>query len=72
MKELYIQATEDAVTEYLEEHPEASESEAYDAVTENSGNPAGLSPVDIKYQGHIDRLVDAADNLRKRRREEGY
>jgi hypothetical protein len=59
MKDLYIAAHEELVGEYLEDHPEASEAEAYDLCADRA------------YDHMVDRLADRGDHERKRRREEG-
>jgi hypothetical protein len=59
-KELYIAAHEELIGRYLEDHPEASEAEAYDLCADRA------------YDHMVDKLADRADNLRKERQENGY
>ena len=54
-----MDAHEELVFAYLELHPKASWAEAYDATA------------DLAYDHMREKLFDAADNLRKREREEG-
>ena len=57
MKELYIEAHERAIEEYMEEHPGATEEEAYDATA------------DTAYDLMADRMADMADMARLRAKE---
>ena len=52
MKELFIAAHEELIEEYLEVHPEADWSEAY----EKTG--------DLAYNRYIDKAADIADTAR--------
>ncbi len=56
-KEHFIAAHEELVEEYLEQHPEADWSQAYDATADRA------------YGRMTDRLADMADELRQRRKE---
>lgn len=53
MKELFIAAHEELIEEYLERHPNATESEAYDATGD-----AAYSRMQDKYADKIDRARD--------------
>lgn len=57
-KELFIDAHEELIEIYLEQHPEASEAEAYDKTA------------DAAYERMRDNLADMADALRQREKEE--
>lgn len=57
MKDLYIQAHEELIERWLENHPEATEAEAYDITA------------DAAYDHAVDKLADRADMLRKRAKE---
>lgn len=59
MKELYIEAHEELITEYLEAHPEATDREAEDATA------------DAAWNHMTDKLADRADFLRARAKENG-
>lgn len=56
MKELFIEAHEELVAEYMEAHPNASELEAYDA-TEYA--------VQSRYQDKLGDMIDAAHDRAK-------
>ena len=56
-KEHFMAAHEELVEEYLEQHPEADWSEAYERTS------------DAAYGRMTDRLADHADTLRQRRKE---
>jgi len=58
-KEMYIQAHEELMNEYQEEHPNASWDEAY----EKCGDDA--------HERMIDNYADLADREKDRRKEEG-
>ncbi len=51
-KEFFMAAHEELIAEYLERHPNASETEAYDKTA------------DLAYNRMRDRLADLADRLR--------
>jgi len=51
MKELWIAAHEELITEYLEAHPEATEAEAYEATTD---------AVDDRFRDNLGALTDRA------------
>lgn len=53
MKELFIEAHEELIEEYLEKHPEATEAEAYDKTAD-----AACSRMSDKYANMIDRARD--------------
>lgn len=57
-KELWIQAHDELVEEYLEEYPNASWTEAYDKCAE------------FAQERMMDNLADLGDQLRKQLREE--
>lgn len=57
MKELYIDAHNDLIEEWLEDHPDATWSAAYEATA------------DAAYGRATERLADAADNARKAQKE---
>ena len=56
-KELYIDAHEELIEQYLDKNPSATEDEAYDRTA------------DAAYGHMTDKLADMADRLRKERRE---
>ena len=56
-KELWIQAHEELVEEYLEEYPDASWTEAYDRTADYASERMG------------DNLADLGDQLRKQAKE---
>lgn len=58
MKEHFIEAHEQLIAEYLEEHPDATEAEAYDATA------------DAAYDRMTDNLADLADALRDAHRDQ--
>ena len=58
-KELYMAAHEELIGKYLEDHPNADESEAYEKTA------------DAAYGHMTDKLADMADRLRKERQENG-
>lgn len=51
MKDMFIEAHEELIGEYLEQHPEASEDEAYDKTAE------------LAYDRMTDKLADKIDQL---------
>ena len=53
-RELFIDAHEELIQLYLEQHPEASEAEAYDKTADRA------------YNRMVDKLADLADSLRQR------
>ena len=57
MKELYIAAHEELIEEYLEAHPEATDSEAYEATA------------DAAYERMQDKIAAEIDYLRDLRKE---
>ncbi len=57
MKDLYIDAHMELVEQYLENHTEATEAEAYDLCADKA------------YDRMVDKLADQSDYLRKARRE---
>lgn len=59
MKELYIDAHEALIAEYLDEHPDADETEAYEATADQA------------YDRMTDRLADMADAAHDRMKEAG-
>ncbi len=59
VKELYIAAHEAAIERYLEDNPEASEMEAYEATG------------DAAYEGMRDMMADRIDAARDRMKEQG-
>lgn len=59
VKELFMAAHEELIAEYLERHPGASWTEAYEATGDDA------------YYRMRDNLADAADRIRKRVKEEG-
>lgn len=56
MKELFIQAHEELIAEYLEEHPEATEAEAYETTAD-----AASERMRDKYAD----MVDSARQMQK-------
>ena len=58
-KELYMQAHEELIGQYLEDHPEATEAEAYDKTADKA------------YDHMVDKLADMADRIKDRMKEEG-
>ena len=58
-KELYIEAHEKEISEYLEQHPEATEAEAYDKTADRA------------YDRMVDDMADLSDRLRKEKQENG-
>ena len=58
-KELYMAAHEELIARYLEEHPDADETEAYEVTA------------DAAYGHMVDKLADLGDRLRKERQENG-
>ena len=58
MKELFIQAHEELIEEYLEKHPNATEAEAYDATA------------DAAYGRMRDKYADMADSVRMKMKEQ--
>jgi hypothetical protein len=56
MKELFIEAHEELVTEYLEAHPDASEQEAYDATADAA---------DERFKDKLGLLTDRAMQAHK-------
>ena len=59
-KELFIEAHEELIAEYLEAHPDATESEAYDATA------------DLAYSRMQDNLADRIDYLRAVAKEQSF
>ncbi len=59
MKDLFIQAHEELIAEYLEHHPEVSEETAYD------------DTADLAYDRMREMITDQADFERQRRKEGG-
>jgi hypothetical protein len=57
-KDLFIEAHEELIQLYLEQHPEATEAEAYDKTAEHADERAR------------DKMADLADTLRQREKEE--
>ncbi len=60
MKELFIAAHEELITEYLEAHPEATEAEAYDVTADAADerfrdNYADM--IDRAWQAHKDGVL---------------
>ena len=53
-KELFIQAHEELIERYLEKHPDATETEAYEKTADGA------------YDHMVDRLADMADAARDR------
>ena len=51
-KELYMQAHEELIGQYLEDHPEATEAEAYDKTADRA------------YDRMVDNLADLGDRLK--------
>ena len=58
-KELYMQAHEELIGQYLEDHPEATEAEAYDKTADRA------------YDRMVDTLANTADRIKNRMKEEG-
>jgi hypothetical protein len=54
MKELFMAAHEELIQEYLEEHPEATELEAYNETA------------DAAYERYKDKFADMIDNAKER------
>lgn len=59
MKDLFIDAHEELISEYLEHHPEVS----YDAAYNDTA--------DLAYDRMRENLLDRADSLRQREKENG-
>jgi hypothetical protein len=60
MKDQFIAAHEELIEQYLEQHPNATEAEAYDATADGA-------------YGHMtDKLADRADAIRQRMKDEGF
>lgn len=59
MKELFIQAHEELIAEYMEKHPNASESEAYEVTS------------DAAYDRMKDKYADMVDAAKDRAKAEG-
>lgn len=57
-KEMWISAQEELVEEYLEKHPNTTESEAYDAV---------IDQVDNRFADNFGDMIDRARDLFKDR-----
>ena len=55
-KELYMDAHEELIAEYLDENPDADEAEAYEATADGA------------YERMTDKLVDIADHAREQRK----
>jgi len=58
-KELFMVAHEELIGQYLEDHPEATEAEAYDKTADKA------------YDRMVDKLADLGDALKDRMKEEG-
>lgn len=59
MKELFIEAHEELIAEYLEAHPNATEAEAYDATADHA------------YESMRDKYADMVDAAKDRAKSEG-
>lgn len=59
MKELYIQAHEELIEQYMEKFPKASENEAYERTA------------DAAYNRMRDRYADMADAAKQRAKDDG-
>lgn len=57
-KELFIAAHEQLIERYLEQHPNATEAEAYDKTADHA------------YDRMTDNMADMADRLRQRAKDE--
>ena len=57
-RKLFIDAHEELISIYLEQHPEATEAEAYDRTADRA------------YDRMVDKLADLADSLRQRAKDE--
>ena len=57
-RELFIDAHEELISIYLEQHPNATEAEAYDKTADRA------------YDRMVDKLADMADSLRLRAKDE--
>jgi hypothetical protein len=57
-KEMFIDSHEELIAIYLEQHPDATEAEAYDKTADRA------------YDRMVDKLADLADSLRQREKEE--
>lgn len=57
-KELYMQAHEELIENYIDSHPNASWQEAYEHTSDNA------------YNHMRERLADHADDLRQRQKDE--
>lgn len=58
-KELFIDAHEELIAEYLDAHPDATDAQAYDRTADNA------------YGRMTDRLADMADHYRDLAKERG-
>ena len=58
-KEMFIAAHETLISEYLEDHPEATEAEAYDKTADRA------------YDRMRDNLADIGDRAKQRMKDEG-
>lgn len=58
-KELFIAAHEEAVEQYMADHPEATWAQAYEATADNA------------YDRYRDKFADMADAAKMRAKEEG-
>ena len=58
MRELYIQAHEELIAEYLEKHPNITEAEAYDLTADKA------------YDRYRDKFADLVDQARQRKKDE--
>ena len=58
-KEIFIAAHEELIAEYLDAHPEATESEAYDKTADAAGE---------RYR---DKYADMVDRAKQRAKDEG-
>ena len=58
-KEAYMAAHEELIGQYLEDHPEATEAEAYDKTA------------DAAYDRMVDKMADLGDRLKDEMKEKG-
>ena len=56
---MYIDAHEELIGKYLEDHPDATEAEAYDKTADKA------------YDRMVDKMADLGDRLKDRMKEEG-
>lgn len=59
MKELFIDAHEELIAEYLERHPNATEHQAYEATADSA------------YDRYRDKFADMVDHAKDRAKAEG-